>query len=138
VLFWVVKGKKFARSIGGSDRENEKSVIRPTRRELGDGNSWELGDGDLVSSLIRRAFGNCQVNGLTVRGVAVSISPSFFSCEHRRWIGKAFGRDEALERGKPIFVVARTIVGFAPIDSAFELFGESSGPLLPSEIAQLG
>jgi len=33
VLFWVVKGKKFAGSIGRSDRENQKSVIRATRQE---------------------------------------------------------------------------------------------------------
>jgi len=37
VLFWVVKGKKFARSIGRSDRENEKSVIRATRPTCGSG-----------------------------------------------------------------------------------------------------
>jgi len=73
-----------------------------------------------------------------MRRVPIGVRPSFLSREHRRWIGKAFRRDEALERGKPIFVVARTIVGFAPIGSGFEFFGESSGPLLPSEIAQLG
>jgi hypothetical protein len=31
VLLWVVRGKKFARSIGRSDRENAKSVIQVTR-----------------------------------------------------------------------------------------------------------
>ena len=31
MFFWLVKSKKFARSIDRSDRENEQSVIRATR-----------------------------------------------------------------------------------------------------------
>jgi len=46
--------------------------------------------------------------------------------------------DETLEGGKPMFVVARAIVGFAALGGGSQLFGESSGPLFPSEVAQLG
>ena len=99
--------------------------------------SW-ITSGLLLRLVQVAPFGGTEFYRLAMRGVPVSISPGFFAFEHRRCVRKTLGRSETLERGKPMFVVMRAIVGFAAVGGGSELFAESSGPLFPSEMTQLG
>ncbi len=58
-----------------------------------------------------------------MRRVPIGVRPGLFSREDCRRIGKAFRGHETLERGEPVFVIARAIVRFTAIGSGLELFG---------------
>ena len=73
-----------------------------------------------------------------MRSVSVGFGPGFLAREERRRIGQTLGGDQALERGQPVFVVARTVVGFTAIGGGLEFVRQRGGPLFPGEMPLLG
>ena len=72
-----------------------------------------------------------QLDGLAVRRVSVGSGPGFFSCSERAWIGQPLRSDQALQCGQPVFVVARTVVGFTTSRSSLEFIRQRGGPFFP-------
>ena len=72
-----------------------------------------------------------QLDGLAVRRVSVGSGPGLLSCLERAWISQPLRSDQALQSGQPVFVVARTVVGFATSGSGLEFIRQRGGPLFP-------
>ena len=79
-----------------------------------------------------------QLDGLAVRSVSIGCGPGFFACEECGSIGQPLRGDQSLQSSQPVFVVARTVVGFTTSGSDLELVGQRGRPLLPRELALLG
>ena len=99
--------------------------------------SRKSGSGHSSAVRMRRKPGG-EFDRLAVGRVAIGFRPGFFACSERGRIGQTFCRHEALERGKPMIVVPRAVVGLTPIGSGFEFRGQRRGPFFPGEVALLG
>ena len=68
----------------------------------------------------------------------VGVGPSLFAGEQRSGIGESSGRHQSLEGCKPVFIIMRTVIRFAPVGGGFEFIGESSRPFFPGEMPLVG
>src|SRR5262249_3346359 len=72
---------------------------------------------------------------LTVGRVAIRVRPRALPFEHLGRIGQTPGGNETLERGEPMLVVVRSIVGLAASGSRLQFVGERGRPFLPGEVS---
>jgi len=70
--------------------------------------------------------------------MAIGVGPGFFAREHGCSVGETFSSDKTLERGEPMLIVTRAIVGLATVGGGFQFLSESRGPLFPSEMTEFG
>src|SRR5690348_17608853 len=86
----------------------------------------------------RRSEPGGELDRLAVWRMAIGLCPGFLTRGERGRIGQPFFRDEALERGQPMIVVTRTVVGLTAIGGRFEFRGQRRGPFLPGEMTLFG
>ena len=78
-----------------------------------------------------------QFDRPAVRRVPVGVDPGVLSRLQRDRIGQALVRDQALQGGQPVLVVARAVVGFAASGGRPQFVRQGRGPLGPGEVAAL-
>ena len=76
-----------------------------------------------------------QRYGTSVRRPTVRLGPLFYPREKGWSRDEFFCGDEAFERGKPMVVIAGTVIGFAAPTCGGELLAKRGRPFAPGEEA---
>ena len=73
-----------------------------------------------------------------MRRVSIRVRPSFLPVQQGRRVREPLGYHEALKRGQPMMVIARSIIRFTPCGGDLEFIGQRGGPLSPGKMSLRG
>ena len=78
-----------------------------------------------------------QFDRSAVGRVPVGVDPGVLSRLERGRVSQALGGDQALQRGQPVLVISRAVVGLTARGGGPQFVGQRRGPLRPGEMAAL-
>ena len=78
-----------------------------------------------------------QLHWFAMRSASEGFGPGFLACDEGRRICQALVRDQSLERGQPMVIVARTVIGLTAAGGCSEFVGEGCRPFFPGEMPLL-
>ena len=84
------------------------------------------------------AIAAVQLNRFAMRGTEIGFRPRLFSFAHRFAISEPLLDDKPFQRGKPVSIITRAVIGFAALRRSLEFGSERLCPLGPGEMALLG
>ena|SRR5215471_17364430 len=73
-----------------------------------------------------------------MRSMPIGVSPSLLARMEGSTIRQTFFSYQTLQRGLPMMIIMRAIVGLVPARCGFEFAGECARPFFPSEMPLLG